>query len=58
MPSAEAWKGIIDGPPPTRHDPGACADRTSPNASQLFQAVTALSRLIQGPFLSASPWVW
>jgi hypothetical protein len=32
---------IIDGPPPTRYDPGSCADRTSPNASPLFQAVRA-----------------
>ena len=31
----------IDGPPPTRHDSGSCADRSSPNAPQLFRAVTA-----------------
>lgn len=31
----------IDGPPPTRHDSGSCADRSSPNALPLFRAVTA-----------------
>jgi hypothetical protein len=28
--------------PPSRHDPGRCADRTSPNAWPLFQAANAL----------------
>jgi hypothetical protein len=28
----------VDGPPPTRHDHGRCADRTSPNAQPLFHA--------------------
>lgn len=31
----------IEAPPPTRHDPGRCADRSSPNALHLFRAVTA-----------------
>jgi hypothetical protein len=30
---------LIEAPPPTRHHPGRCADRTSPNALPLFQAV-------------------
>jgi hypothetical protein len=32
---------VIEGSPPTRHDPGRCADRTSPNALPLFQAAAA-----------------
>jgi hypothetical protein len=31
----------IDAPPPTRHDPGRCADRSSPNALPLFRAVAS-----------------
>jgi hypothetical protein len=31
----------IDGPPPIRHDPTRCADRTSPNAIPLFAAAAA-----------------
>lgn len=32
---------MVDAPPPTRHDPGRCADRFSPNALPLFRAVTS-----------------
>jgi hypothetical protein len=31
----------VDGDPPIRHDPGRCADRSSPNASPLFRAASA-----------------
>ena len=33
----------IEGPPPTRHDPGRCADRSSPNALPLFEAAALLA---------------
>lgn len=33
----------IDGPPPTRHEPGRCADRSSPNALPLFEAAESLA---------------
>jgi hypothetical protein len=46
---------IIDGPPPTRHDPGSCANRTSPNASPLFQAVTAFVATDPGAFPLSEP---
>lgn len=32
----------VDAPPPARHDPGRCADRTSPNAWPLFEAASAI----------------
>jgi hypothetical protein len=32
---------MVDAPPPTRHDPGRCADRFSPNALSLFRAVAS-----------------
>ncbi|HET6791301.1 MAG TPA: hypothetical protein VFI35_06915 [Actinomycetota bacterium] len=32
----------VDSRPPTRHDPGRCADRTSPNALPLFRATAAV----------------
>jgi hypothetical protein len=32
----------VDAPPPTRHDPTRCADRSSPNALPLFDAAAAL----------------
>lgn len=31
----------VDSPPPARHDPGRCADRSSPNALPLFRAAAA-----------------
>jgi hypothetical protein len=31
----------VDAPPPDRHDPGRCADRSSPNAMPLFRAAAA-----------------
>jgi hypothetical protein len=46
---------IIDGPPPTRHHPGGCADRTSPNALPLFQAVTAHVTTHPGGFPVSDP---
>jgi hypothetical protein len=30
----------VDAPPPTRRDPGRCADRSSPNAKPLFRAAS------------------
>ena len=33
----------MDAPPPTRHDPGRCADRSSPNALPLFNAAVAFA---------------
>jgi hypothetical protein len=32
----------VDAPFPTRHDPGRCADRSSPNAMPLFNAAAAV----------------
>ena len=32
----------VDDFPPSRHDPGRCADRSSPNALPLFRAATAV----------------
>lgn len=46
---------IIDGPPPTRHHPGGCADRTSPNALPLFQAVTGHITTHPGAFPISDP---
>jgi hypothetical protein len=46
---------IIDGPPPTRHHPGRCADRTSPNALALFQAVAAYIAKDPGAFPVREP---
>ena len=33
----------VEGEPPERHDPGRCADRSSPNAGPLFTAATEIS---------------
>jgi hypothetical protein len=39
-----AFTFSVDGPPPKRHDPGRCADRSSPDARPLFDvAVNALA---------------
>ena len=32
----------VDSHPPARHDPGRCADRSSPNALPLFRAAAAV----------------
>ena len=32
----------VDSPPPARHDPGRCADRSSPDALPLFLAAAAV----------------
>lgn len=32
----------VDSRPPTRHDPGRCADRISPNALPVFRAAAAV----------------
>ena len=46
---------FVDGPPPTRHDPGQCADRTSPNASPLFREVAAHVATDPGAFPVREP---
>jgi hypothetical protein len=45
----------VGSPPPRRHDPGRCADRTSPDALPLFRAATAYMAATPGNYPIRDP---